>query len=278
MRNAWCLVLPLLLGCSGKHVVAGEDKTTSEQFAASLPSWCENFCKTYASCAGATPCDCTGGTCRCENVSEADCREDCQEELGRYKSGGDTCAEIGLRFQRCLDELTCTQLVESKAEDCEPTDEEERQCPGDHDAPIVSDPGGPAGPPPSVGGTVATGVGGAGTIGGMGSAGEPGGTAGLGGATGGTGSDGGAPADPVSCQGSYGVGGTGSGSGIICEEGRMRCSDGHDYGWMCARGSNLELACSCFVDGALTRGFDPASDSCPSVERVNTACGFYLPD
>ena len=38
------LLLPLLLGCSGQNVVAGDEKTKAEQLEASVPSWCESTC------------------------------------------------------------------------------------------------------------------------------------------------------------------------------------------------------------------------------------------
>lgn len=276
MRSTWCLVLPLLFGCSGKHIVAGSDKTKSEQLAESLPTWCREVCETLSVCAAQTPCDCAGDSCTCVETDVAECQQDCQQELQRYAARGDTCATIGQRFQTCVDQVSCDEFSSSKANACEPTRAEQAACPDDE----ADEPSGAA-PVASGGTTFSAGAGGAPSIGGTGVGGATGGAApgaageGSGGAAGTAGATYG---EPVSCLGAYGVGGgTGSDAGaVVCEEGRLDCSDGHDYGWLCARGANLSLACSCFVDAELTRGFDPFSEGCPSLERVNEACGFAL--
>jgi hypothetical protein len=270
MRSVWYWMLPLVLGCSGKHIVAGDDKTKSEQLVDSLPTWCQQICEAIVACTEGRPCDCDGDSCNCASTDVADCRESCQQEMRRYTSRGEACAVLGQSFQSCVDQLSCEEFSSSKGELCEPSSAD-MHCPEvGGDGPIAS--GGTASGPDGGASIGATGAGGASGGETGGAAPSAGGSAGNGGASGGSG-----PSEPVSCLGSYGLGGTGNVSAtILCEEGRLQCSDDHEYGWLCARGSNSQLACSCFVDTQFTRGFDPKSESCPSLELVNEGCNFAL--
>jgi hypothetical protein len=64
--------------------------------------------------------------------------------------------------------------------------------------------------------------------------------------------------------------------GVICDEGRRECEDGHAYAWLCARGSEGSFGCTCFVDSEVTGGFAPGSSSCPDQGAVNAACHWNI--
>ena len=65
------LFLPLFLGCAGKNVVAGEEKTKAEQLESALPSWCQSTCARLRACPESTGCDCDGDVCQCSGVDDA---------------------------------------------------------------------------------------------------------------------------------------------------------------------------------------------------------------
>jgi hypothetical protein len=238
------LFLPLFLGCAGKNVVAGEEKTKAEQLEAALPSWCGSVCARLRACPESTGCDCSGDTCSCSGVDEG-CEAQCPAAFARYTNAGEACAVIGQRVKDCFDAVKCSQL--SGSDPCPVTPAERAACP---DADQVDD------TPPS-----STGSNGAGSSDG----GSPT-------------TDSYANTNPVSCTDSYGAGGgqpaTGS-SQVTCEEGRRGCSSGHEYSWICARDSLGQRACSCLVDAHATAGFEPSMD-CPDLSAVNAGCGWSL--
>jgi hypothetical protein len=268
-RSAWCLILPLFLGCAGKNTVAGEEKPKPAQLAASLPSWCEKACQKINGCAANTPCDCMGtDACGCLGVNDG-CVDDCQDALRPFTKGDDACAAAGERLKACVDGLSCSDLNSSGGDPCQEARKDIELCPEEDDGNPPS--GGPDAMGGSVGGYPAT----AGSSATAGSA-----TGGF--ATGGTGTNdpaSGGSAVAVSCSASYGAAGADSGgapSALTCEEGRADCSDGHEYSWLCARGSDQQLGCACFVDKQVVGGFDPKSEACPELSRVNAGCGFGL--
>ncbi len=295
MRSAWVLILPLLVGCSGKNVVAGGEKTKQEQLTESLPSWCRTTCERLAVCATQEPCNCSSDSCSCKEVDVEDCTGDCQKDLKKFADDGEACAELGQRYLACLDDLSCDAL---DGRSCEPTKAQLAACPSREDQPPSAGPSGSGGSGISVGGSTggstfsgtagsapsyAGSSGGSITFGGTGpgAGGEPSyagtapSTGGAGGVPGGGGAAGGGSREPVSCE-SIDEGGAGSGSSVTCDASRTKCSDGHDYSWVCASGSNQQLGCSCFVDGQFSGGFDPGAKECPSLARVNEACGFSI--
>jgi hypothetical protein len=256
------LFLPLFLGCAGKNVVAGEEKTKAEQLEATLPSWCQSTCTRLRACGATTPCQCEGDVCNCVGVDE-NCETQCQSYLAPFTGAGETCANIGARIERCVDGLTCGDL--GGQDPCTPTPAEKTACP---------DPNENIDSPPSGSNVDATGP-------------ATGGTSGIGGPsvtggttfTAGTASTGGYyGANPVSCEGSYGEGGGGPASGgsqVTCEEGRGACTDGHDYSWICVQDSQGQRACSCLLDAHVTAGFEPVT-GCPDLSAVNAGCGWSL--
>ena len=259
MRRRWyglSLFLPLFLGCAGKNVVAGEEKTKAEQLEAALPSWCERTCTRFLACPGPNGCDCSGDVCECAGVDEG-CAEQCPQAFARFTGAGEACAVIGERVMNCFDGVTCSEL---NGKDPCPTSEAERAlCPDPSDStdspPSGSD-GGEITEPTAVGGTTST----AGSAGYYGSAGSA------------------AYANPVSCEGSYGAGGgapASGGSQVTCEEGRAGCTDGHDYSWICVQDSQGQRACSCLIDAHVTAGFEPVT-GCPDLSAVNAGCGWSL--
>lgn len=275
LRSAWCLMLPLFLGCAGKNTVAGADETKPEQLAASLPSWCDKTCQKLDDCALSTPCDCGGSdVCDCPGANPK-CGSDCQETLLPYTKGDDACAAAGQRLKACIDALSCADLANSNGDPCKQPREDVELCPdADDHPPSGGDPTGTGGTTSyagsasdAFGGAPAMGTG-AQTSGGSTSGGT--GTAGYG--AGGTG-----PA--VTCAASSASGGAGSGgtpSALTCDEGRADCSDGHEYSWLCARSADDKLGCACFLDKAVVGAFDPDSETCPELARVNAGCGFAL--
>lgn len=239
------LLLPLFLGCSGAHVVAGEEKTKAEQLESALPSWCPSTCERLRACPAPASCDCDGDVCDCVGIDDG-CEEQCTALLGRYTGAGEDCAAVGQRIQRCIDGISCSEL--NGQDPCEATAAEREACP-EADETDTSSSGGPngggdTGSGPSAGGGVAPTV-----------------------------------DNPlVSCDGAYGSGGgapVGGGSHITCEEGRGGCSDGHEYSWICSVDSQGQRACSCLVDGIASNGFQPLAD-CPDLSAVNAGCGWYL--
>ncbi len=268
-------------GCAGKNTVAGADKTKAEQLESSLPSWCRTTCERFNDCATAG-CDCQGDVCDC-STPDTDCPAECEREMGRFTTGDDACADRGEKFKRCIDALSCNDLNGNGAKSCSLTDAEESACPGPDQTtdPPASVGGGPVEVPPS----------GTGAGGNTGSGGAIGGSGGASGGTGTGGATGGAAAAPstggststgelVKCSSAYGAGGAAgdvpASLSTTCEEGRGECSDKHEYSWLCARGSEGQIGCACFVDMQVTGAFDPGSSSCPSLEVVNAGCSWNL--
>ncbi|MDF3067431.1 MAG: hypothetical protein K0R38_3032 [Polyangiaceae bacterium] len=282
MRSAWWLIVPLCVGCSGRNVVAGKETTRREQLAESLPSWCEQFCGKMGSCGEG------------KEVDVSDCASECQEVLRRYTLGGEACATVGEQFQVCLDALSCSELFAGDANHCEPSSAAHSVCPDDGDVPNeplpMSGSAGAvaAGGAPSTGGSTTTPVGGTlnyGIAGGggvvaIGGSSPVGGSAqgGMQGTFGGTspgGAAGSGPVPPVQCEDNVTAEDPDEG-GLACEGTLRQCSDGHQYGWLCAGGTNQPLACSCFVDEQFTAGFITPTSACPTLESVNEGCGLSL--
>jgi hypothetical protein len=256
----WSLFVPLFLGCSGAHVVAGEEKTKAEELESALPSWCHSTCTRLLACPQGTGCDCSGDVCHCSGV-DAGCEEQCPKAFAPYTNGDEACAVIGQRVKDCYDAVRCSDL--NGPNPCPVSEAERALCPdmngNGEDLPTAVGSGGTSSGsgPSAAGGTNLT----AGTA-----------------STGGSYGTGGAAAYPVSCEGSYGAGGGAPASGssqVTCEEGRTDCTDGHDYSWICARDSQGQRACSCLIDGHTTAGFEPVMD-CPDLSAVNAGCGWAM--
>lgn len=239
-------------GCAGKNTVAGEDKTKAEQLEESLPSWCQSICQRFDACAVAG-CDCQGDVCDCnDEYGSSSCPAECAREMERFAN--DACATIGENYKRCLDTMTCDDFEGGSK--CKLSQSDKQLCP-------ETDSGDP---PSAVGGGPAVPGGG-----GTGNVPDPS----TGGATGGS-----ASGTAVNCGSGYGTGGgvpdAPSSSAVICEEGRTDCNDGHEYSWICARGSEGQLGCTCFVDSQVTGGFDPQSATCPTQSTVNAGCHWNI--
>ena len=270
-RYVFGLLLPVLFGCSGQNVVAGEAQTKAEQLDASVPSWCDTTCSRLMDCSKSAPCDCGGDACDCVGV-DANCPSQCKASFAAF-TGSEACAAIGERIKKCIDRASCTSL--SQGNPCALTEAEHTMCPDPNQSSDVpsstgsngysyagsASTGGDSGPSAS-GGTVSY----------AGSANIPAAGTSTGGAYAGP------SGPPVTCPDSYGTGGGSPGSGgshVICEEGRDGCSDGHAYSWICVESSQGEHACSCLVDSGVSGGFDPGA-SCPDVSQVNSGCGWNL--
>jgi len=265
------LLLPVVLGCAGKNVVAGDDKTKSQQLEAAVPSWCETTCTRLQACP-TQPCDCAGDSCDCRGAGGSDCPAECLQAMAPFTTGDDACATAGEHFRQCIDATSCSEL--EGAEVCTPTDVEQAACPALSDGDPGSSSGGPNGVDPT----------------------GPNGASGPSSASGGgPSSGGGAPSmtDPppdvthppipaaVGCMEAWGSAGASSGgappsSAVVCEEGLQGCSDGHEYSWLCARGSQGQTACSCLVDSHVTGGFDPGGAYCPTPPQVNAGCNWNI--
>jgi len=241
------LLLPLLVGCAGKNVVAGEEKTKAEQLESALPSWCQSTCTRLRACETSAPCQCDAESDVCNSCVGVDenCEAQCKAYLAPFTGAGEMCAVIGERMEHCVDGLTCGDL--GGQDPCVPSAAEKAACPDPNeidDSPPSGSVGDSAGP--SEGGAPSTGS-----------------YAGT---------------NPVSCTDSYGAGGGQPASGssqVTCEEGRANCTDGHEYSWICARDSQGQRACSCLVDAHATAGFEPVMD-CPDLSAVNVGCGWSL--
>lgn len=308
MRQLLWLMLPLFVGCSAEHIVAGTENTKAENLASSLPVWCTSACKQMQSCD--TDCACTAAQCDCNAVPD-DCATSCQQELLQWTSGGDACAAVGERLKDCVDDAGCRLFGDNRL-DCSATPAERERCGvpggdakgGDDDPPDVSGETGGAGPIPpggeggipavgggqggttSVGGTTSIG-GSEAASGGVGEAGTPsegGSTHGGSTSTGGTGEAGvggvgeaGSPSEvePVTCtEGSMsGTGGGASGT-FQCQGEFSACSDNHNYDYFCVTSTGN---CYCFVDRQPVAGFS-FTKSCPTPVELDQACGWNLSD
>ena len=257
--GAWALMGALTFGCAGKNTVAGSEKTKAEQLEAAVPSWCEQICARLTACSAS--CDCSGDVCDCP-TAQADCPASCQKEMARFTPGDDHCAAVGEHFKTCLDGLSCQQLSDSH--NCTIADTDARLCPNG----ATDDP-----PPDATGPATGPSVGGSGPS----DAGSNGGLPSSGGAAPTTSN--GARVGCTSAYGTAGAAGTssaGSSQAVTCEEGVTDCSDGHEYNWICVRGSEGQLGCTCFVDSEVTGGFDPQSASCPTQQTVNLGCSWNI--
>lgn len=199
--------------------------------------------------------------------------------MKQFTTGGDACAAAGEKLRRCIDAAGCSAL--NQGNECMPTAADQAACPeaappSDYTDPIGSDASG------SSGGSAAGGSSSAGPADAYPPAAPTPGVAGS--ASGGTGSGGGATGGSgplVSCQSGYGTAGANSGGGppssaVVCEEGVADCSDNHEYGWLCAIGSEGQTACSCLLDSHATGAFDPGGTSCPTQAQVNAGCGWNI--
>jgi hypothetical protein len=240
------LLLPLFWGCSGEHVVAGEEKTKAEQLESSLTSWCDSTCKRLRACPAPDNCDCSGDVCNCVGIDEG-CEEQCPASFEPFTGAGEACAAVGQRIQRCIDGIGCDEL--NGSDPCEVTGAERDACPELED---MTEPPESAGP--------------------------------NGGNDFDNGSSAGGGVSPtvdnplVRCTDAYGTGGgtpEAGGPHVSCEEGRSGCSDGHEYSWICSVDSQGQRACSCLVDGVASNGFQPSAE-CPDLAAVNAGCGWYL--
>ncbi|HYQ14847.1 MAG TPA: hypothetical protein VEQ58_03790 [Polyangiaceae bacterium] len=275
------LLLGLLAACAGKNTVAGNDKTRAEQLDASLPTWCEQTCSRLSACSDPKTCDCAGDVCDCSDFSTA-CPDQCQQELARFTTGSDQCAAAGERFKKCIDAVSCDEIENTNG--CKISEAEAKLCPDDASddeppsgGPVSGTAGTASSSPGSAGGPTTGGAATAGTSSG-GAPGSGGSSASGGAAAGGTGSSG----PSVRCASGYGTagaagtGGTPPSSAVTCEEGAADCNDGHSYDWICVRGSQGQLGCTCFVDSQVTGSFDPGSDMCPSHDIVNVGCNWNV--
>src|SRR5205814_3806649 len=93
------LLLPAVLGCAGKNVVAGEEKTKAQQLAAAVPSWCATTCARLQACP-APPCDCVDDSCSCTSPAGNDCPAQCLDAMARFTTGADACAAVGELFRQ----------------------------------------------------------------------------------------------------------------------------------------------------------------------------------
>jgi hypothetical protein len=260
MRSlVWSLVLPLLAGCSGTNVVAGEEQPTGASLQASLPTFCQTTCDRLRQCPASADCASSGD---CASVDDS-CEPGCSDYFAPYVNAGDACAAVGQRLKNCIGRLGCADLGGS--DPCEVTAAESAECPDANGSPQTTGEAGPNG------GSVYVGMGYAGSA-------AVGGSAPMG--DGGAGGSAAVPvnANPVTCMGAYGAGGGMSDLGVavvLCDEGRDGCSDGHTYSWMCSRDSQGNEACSCFLDGQVAGAFAPGA-SCPVVAEINVGCGWAL--
>jgi hypothetical protein len=278
-RYLWTMILPMFLGCSGKNVVAGEEKTKAEQLRDGMASWCAKGCTRFHACDD-TPtgsCDCADDVCDCDSFDLSECTEDCQQELNQFTSD-EHCAGVALQLQSCVDMSSCSALEEDWPS-CYPSRADYNACKHVDDDPPETDfgssqPGGTAGSVNGVGG--AYGSGGASSTGGN-APGPSGGTSSLGGSS----TTGGSASGPVvtcldaTASGSAGSANMGGGAYVTCDETRGTCSDGHQYSWVCVDDAQGHDICSCFVDGTFVGALDPEL-SCPSTSEVNSACGWRL--
>ena len=133
MRRCWIrlsLFLPLFLGCAGKNIVAGEEKTKAEQLESTLPSWCRSTCTRLLACP-AVPCACDGDVCsNCVGV-DSGCEKQCPKSFAPYTNAGEACAAVGQRVKDCLDAIECADL--SGPDPCPVTDAERALCPDPDD-------------------------------------------------------------------------------------------------------------------------------------------------
>lgn len=255
-RYAWTLILPMFLGCAGKNVVSGEEKTNAEKLAADLPSWCAQTCQRFQGCEGTgiDACDCQGDVCDCSDVN--DCAEDCLENLTPFAKT-EACAETGRAYQGCIDSLSCSELKSRPA--CLPEQAVLDVCLD------REEPGEPDDPPTGTGGTSTSS--------------DPPSDGDL--PTAGTGPSAGPnPNGPVvTCTEGDGGGSAGSANMgdpyVTCQESHSNCSDNHEYSWICIAEATSESWCTCFVDGGPVGAFTP-TQGCPAVAEVNGGCGWTL--
>lgn len=234
-------VVVFLAGCSGKNVVAGRDKTTLEELSDSAPGWCASTCTRLRSCESS--CDCSGDTCDCVGV-DASCEAQCKSQMAKFTRGGEPCAEVGRRFEQCIDRLECADLRGS--DPCPLSESERATCLSSDSETDTTGTNGGSSPPTSSPGP--------------------------------NGASGGGPI--VSCNGVTSSvrpsNADGSRPAVECEAGRDECSDGHTYDWMCAVGSDGQRACTCFLDSQVITSFAPGPDQCPTVAQVDAGCGWNL--
>lgn len=242
------LLLPLLSGCSGENVVAGEEQTKAEQLASELPSWCSSTCERLLACPESAGCDCNGDVCECSGV-DAGCEKQCPLSFARYTHAGEFCASVGQRIQKCIDDMKCQDL---KGEDwCKATAAENQACPEPNEFDGEDPPSAVGNPLPNTG-----------------SAGPSGNS-----------SSSSAGPNAVSCADSTAAGGGGPANGgaqVTCEEARSSCTDQRVYSWICSQDSQGQRACACLVDSRATASFVPNSADCPLLAQVNAGCGWAL--
>ena len=239
MRALWVLPVLVTLACTGQHIVAGEEKTEAERFAAELPGWCEEICTKLAACGD--DCDCDSDACSCGSVDE-DCPQECFDDMQRWAQGSDACAAVGQRFADCIEAEACKVL--STASECDTTQAESDACPRPGN-PDGGDPGGDdsgSSEPPSLVGPPTTG-------------------------------------SAVTCDASSSSGQNPAAQmgppEILCELQYDNCSDGQERRLVCVTTLQGPTSCACRLDGVLTGAFD-SGGACPTTAQQNVGCGWNI--
>jgi hypothetical protein len=142
-RLVWALVFPVLWACSGQHLVPEERQTSVEKLESSLPSWCSQACDRLQTCAAKQSCQCNDDACHCFEITGG-CATECEEGLAEY-THSETCADLALQMQRCIDYASCSQLMHVEDwPDCYPSEAARATCEGagEGKSPAVSGAGG----------------------------------------------------------------------------------------------------------------------------------------
>ena len=85
MRGAlYCLglFLPLCWGCSGAHVVGGEEMTRAALLESSVSWWCDSTCKRLRACRAPDNCEWSGGVCLLQSKCQQEHTRQCVKFYG----------------------------------------------------------------------------------------------------------------------------------------------------------------------------------------------------
>ena len=174
---------------------------------------------------------------------DSTCVSECNDSVGKdFLGRGDACAQYALNFMNCLNSASCADLANGNSGACDLSSSASDNACGRlttyPDMPTSNATVPDASAPTSN------------------------------------------PTGPiVSCQSGSGMSSVGSPpiGATVCQNNLSGCTDGHTYGVTCSNAGNNQLTCACYRDGLAAQvSFDVAGSSCPSVQIVNSACGWQL--
>jgi hypothetical protein len=170
--------------------------------------------------------------------SQSKCESDCKQDVAsEFLDQGDACAQLGLDFMNCVSGSSCDVLQQNQAPNCVPDSSAiDSVCSGDSGSSTST-------PPAASNDSTSPG----------------------------------APSPGVTCSsGAHMVAANATAGTMVCDSEATDCSDGHGYRVICYYQSSGTESCTCYQDDSSPGAFENSGTSCPSVDVINSMCGWNL--